>query len=171
MILGALTDGLGVVEGLGASVVVLVDVVVWVGVLGDPATGVGVVVVPVLGGAAGVVVVVLVCVGAGEAGVVVVPDGGARPVGGSTASAAPDSGPLNPTAVRPPPARAERSVRRTLKRALLTPDMLGPCSSWFRPIVAFEQDSHTPRAPPDPIHIGREAWVGKGFVIELANKP
>jgi hypothetical protein len=94
--------------------------------------GVGVVVVPVLV-VVGVVAVVVVCVGAEEAGVVVVPGDGA-PVG-SAASAPPGIGPLKPTAVRPPPASADRITRRTLKgtgvlnRAPLTPDILGPYSS------------------------------------------
>lgn len=38
-------------------------------------------------------------------------------------------------------------------------------------MVVFEQGAHAPRAPPDPIHIGREARLGKGFVIGFAIEP
>ncbi len=158
----------------GGACVVLVGVVVCVEVLGGGLTGVVVVLVPVLVVVvSGVVAVVLVCVwvGAGGAGVVVVSVAGASPLGGSAASAPPDNGPPSPTAVSPPPASAERITRRTfrgtgrLKGASSIPDMLGPCSFVSRPMVAFEQDIPIPREPPDPIHIGREARLRKGFVI------
>ncbi len=99
-------------------------------VLTGAPTGVGVVVVPVgVVGVPALVLVVVVWVGASGAGVVEVPDGGSRPVGGSAASAPPDSGPPSPMAVNPPPASAERITRRAAERAPFTPDMLGPCSS------------------------------------------
>jgi pyruvate/2-oxoglutarate dehydrogenase complex dihydrolipoamide acyltransferase (E2) component len=108
---------------------------------------VGAVVVVVPGAVAvpvGVVLVVVVCAGASGAGVVELPDGGAEPVDASAASAAPDSGP--PNTVNPPPASAETIARRAQKRTLFTPDMLDPCSSWFRPVVALEQSTRTRRA-------------------------
>jgi hypothetical protein len=112
---GPLTAGCGCLADGGDAGVVLVGVVVWVGVLGGGLTGVVVVLVPVLVVVVvGVVGVVPVCVGAGGAGVLVVPDGGAEPVGSSAASAPPDNGPLNPSAVSPPPASAERITRRSL---------------------------------------------------------
>lgn len=118
----------------------LVGVVVCVEVLGGVVTGVVVVLVPVfVVVVSGVVVVVLVCVwvGVGDAGVLVVSVGGASLLVGSAASAPPDNGPLNQTAVSPPPASAERITRRTfrgtgrLNGASSTPDMLGPRSFCF----------------------------------------
>jgi len=157
--------------------------VVWVGVLwvvsGVLATGVEAVVVS---GGAGVAVVVLVVdwLGASGAGVVEVSVEGPVLTWGSAASAPPDNGPPRPATVKPPPANAERIARRIhtgvplgtpaeeSARASFTPDIPGPCSLWSRPMVALEQDTQNARAPPDAIHIGREARIGKGFVIEFA---
>jgi hypothetical protein len=146
---GALVVPVGVVGVAGCVVVVLCVGVVLVGVLeGGVATGVGVVVVPVAGGVVVVMLLVADCVGASGAGVVDVPEGGARPVGGSAASAPPDSGPPSPAAVKPPPASAERITRRAAVRALFTPGISGPCSSWSRPMVALEQGTqNAPSAP------------------------
>jgi hypothetical protein len=173
---GPLTEGCGCFAMGRGACVVLVGVVVCVVVLGGVLTGVVVVLgAALVGVVSGVVAVVLVWVGADGAGVVVVPVGGAPPLGGSAASAPPDNGPFSPTAVSPPPASAERITRRTfrgtgrLKGASSMPDMLGPCSFVSRPMVAFEQDVPVPREPPDPIHIGREARLRKGFVIGAIN--
>jgi hypothetical protein len=137
-------------------------------VVGGATTGVVAVVVSVSGGVDVVVVLVVDGEGASGAGVVEVPEVGVGGAGGSAASAPPDSGPPKPAAVSPPPASAERITRRAAVRALFTPDIPAPCSLWPRPVVVLEQGVQTPRTPPDRIHIGREARVGKGFVIGAA---
>jgi hypothetical protein len=169
---GALTGGGGEWTVLVGAVVgvVTVGVVVVVVLAGGSLTGVVVVagggvcvVVPV-----GVVLVVVVCVGASGAGVVVVEVSVevAGSVGVSAASAAPDSGPPRPTTVNPPPASAERIARRVHERASFTPDIFGPCSSCFVPWSRWSRTPALPRRPLDAIHIGREADMSKGFVIE-----
>jgi hypothetical protein len=184
VVVGALA-GAVVVEVLVAGGSLAGVLVVGVGVV------VGVVVPDVVVVPVGVVLVVVVCVGVSEAGVVEVPDGGEELGEGSLASAPPVKGPPSPTAVMPPPASTETITRRTLKgapcradrssalkgtphrgrqagaleRAPFTSDMLGPCSSLCGPVVAVEQSAARGRRPPDPIHIGREPHLGKGFVI------
>ncbi|HEY5261433.1 MAG TPA: hypothetical protein VIJ33_04930 [Solirubrobacteraceae bacterium] len=128
--------------------VVAVGVVVVVVLAGGSPTGVvvvaggGVVVVAV-----GVVLVVVVCVGTSGAGVVEVSVVPAGSVGDSAASAIPDIGPPKPTTVNPPPASIETIARRVQERASLTPCILGPYSSWFRPMVALEQSAPYHEAP------------------------
>ncbi|MGA9875504.1 MAG: hypothetical protein WBQ21_06825 [Solirubrobacteraceae bacterium] len=134
--------------GTVVGVVAAVGVVVVVVLAGGSLTGVvvlaggGVVVVAV-----GVVLVVVVCVGASDAGVVEVSVEVAGSVGDSAASAIPESGPPRPTTVNPPPASIETIARRVQVRAPFTPCILGPCSSWFRPMVALEQSAPYHEAP------------------------
>jgi hypothetical protein len=135
---------------VGVAGVVAAGVVAVVVVLaGGSLTGVvvvtrgGVVVVSV-----GVVLVVVVCVVVSGADVVEVPVVETGSVGGSLARAAPESGPPSPIAVNPPPASTETIARRAHRRASLTPDMLDPYSSWFRPLIALEQGARNPRTPP-----------------------
>jgi pyruvate/2-oxoglutarate dehydrogenase complex dihydrolipoamide acyltransferase (E2) component len=163
-VVGALA-GAVVVDVLGAVVLVAGAPLAGAVAVGVLVVVAGVVVVPV-----GAVLVVVVCVGASDAGVVDVPDGGADPLDGSAAKAPPTSGPPSPAAVNPPPASAETNARRTQKRAPFTPDMLGPCSSLFGPVVAVEQSAAPGGRPLDPIHIGREPHLGKGFVIVTVSR-
>ena len=130
MLVGAFVGVAGVVAA-GAVVVVVV-------LAGGSLTGV--VVVAAGGGvvvSVGVVLVVVVCVGVSAPTSSRFPWWSAGSVGGSLARAAPESGPPSPIAVNPPPASAEMIARRARRRASLTPDMLGPYSSWFRPMIAL----------------------------------
>src|SRR5580693_7673370 len=133
-------------------------------------TGVALVVVVAGGSLTGVaveVLVVVVCAGVSGAGVVVV-EVSVEVVGSLVASAAratPVSGPPSPTTVKPPPASTETTARRARERVPFTSDIPSPCSSCLRPMVAYGQGIGSRQRPPYAIHIGREARLGKGFVI------
>lgn len=152
VLVGTLAVGM-VLVGAGAGVV-LAGVV-------EVDVGLGVLVVSVV--VVGVVSTVLVgaVLAGGVSAVLVVP------VTVSAPSAPPVSGPPRPAAVNPPPASAETSARRSCRRERIIRGLLGPCSSYARPMVVVVQVAHDHWASHTPIHIGRQAEFRKGFVIAL----
>jgi hypothetical protein len=153
------------VGGAGTFVVSGAGVVV----VGGAGVGVEVLVVGcVLGGAAVSAVPVVAVPVVVVAGVVVVSGVVVVAVAPVAPKAAPASGPPRLAAVKPPPARAESTVRNARRRAALTGGMRWSKSSWGRPMVVVGEADPQSLGTPTEIHIGRQAGIRKGFVIGLA---